>query len=80
MTRVELRLPQFGMGMSDAEIMEWHAKVGDDVTEGMVLITAETAKTSVEIEAPATGVLVEAAVEVGDVPLAGDLLAVIEAT
>ena len=78
MARVELRLPQMGMGMSDAEILEWHVAVGDHVAEGDVIITAETAKATVEVPAPATGTLVEAAVAVGDVPLTGDLLAVIE--
>jgi pyruvate/2-oxoglutarate dehydrogenase complex dihydrolipoamide acyltransferase (E2) component len=78
MARVELRLPQYGMGMSDAEIVECHHQVGDVVRDGDVLITADAAKSSVEINAPASGRLVEVAVKVGDVPLVGDLLAVIE--
>jgi pyruvate/2-oxoglutarate dehydrogenase complex dihydrolipoamide acyltransferase (E2) component len=78
MARVELRLPQYGMGMADAQIVTWHNKLGDSVTEGDILITADAAKTSVDITAPATGVLVEIAAKEGDVPLVGDLLAVIE--
>ena len=79
MARVELRLPQMGMGMSDAEILEWLVAVGDHVEEGDILMTAETAKAAVDIPSPATGTLVEAAVGAGETAETGDLLAVIEA-
>lgn len=78
MARIELRLPQYGMGMADAEVVAWHHVVGDSVEEGEILVTAEAAKTTVDIPSPAAGVLLETLVSVGDVPLVGDLLAVIE--
>ena len=31
--RVEVRLPQWGMGMSEGIITQWFKKVGDAVTE-----------------------------------------------
>jgi pyruvate dehydrogenase E2 component (dihydrolipoamide acetyltransferase) len=53
----EIRLPQFGMGMSDGTIIAWHKAVGDRVTKGEVLCEIEAAKTTVEMESPETGVL-----------------------
>ena len=41
MARVELRLPQMGMGMSDAEILEWHVAVGDVPLTGDLLAVIE---------------------------------------
>jgi pyruvate/2-oxoglutarate dehydrogenase complex dihydrolipoamide acyltransferase (E2) component len=78
MARVEFRLPQYGMGMSDAEIVSWSHRVGDAVQEGEILLTIDTAKASQDIEAPTAGVLREIHVAVGDVAFVGDLIAVIE--
>lgn len=78
MARIELRLPQYGMGMSDAEIVERSCQAGDVVGEGDVLLIAEAAKSTVEISAPTGGRIVSVVVNVGDVPLVGDLLLVID--
>jgi pyruvate dehydrogenase E2 component (dihydrolipoamide acetyltransferase) len=53
----ELRLPQFGMGMTDGTINAWHKAEGDHVLKGELLCEIEAAKTTVEYESPITGVL-----------------------
>jgi pyruvate dehydrogenase E2 component (dihydrolipoamide acetyltransferase) len=54
----EICLPQFGMGMTEGVITSWHKSVGDPVKEGEPLCDIETAKTTVEMQAPCSGVLV----------------------
>jgi pyruvate dehydrogenase E2 component (dihydrolipoamide acetyltransferase) len=53
----EIKLPQFGMGMSEATIVRWNKNVGDRVSEGEPLVEVESAKAVNEVLAPATGVL-----------------------
>ncbi len=57
--KVEVLLPQWGMGMSEGTIVAWKKKVGDRVVEGEILAEIEAEKATQELEAPATGVLTE---------------------
>lgn len=43
--------------MEAVVVLEWHVSVGDTVAEGDLLVTVETAKAAVDIEAPLNGVL-----------------------
>lgn len=61
---IEIRLPQFGMGMSDGTIIKWHKAEGDEVTKGEPFCDIEAAKTTVEFEAPETGILSKIAVAI----------------
>ena len=54
---IAIRLPQFGMGMSDGTIIKWHKREGEYVAKGEPLCDIEAAKTTVEYESPASGVL-----------------------
>ena len=76
--RVEVLLPQWGMGMTEGEILEWRKEVGEPVTEGEELVEIETAKVIEVLESPATGTLVEIVAEVGQVLEVRSVLAVIE--
>lgn len=53
----EVRLPQYGMSMHEATILSWLKQVGDQVQEGEPLAELETDKATVELPAPASGVL-----------------------
>lgn len=64
--KVEVRLPQWGMGMSEGTVTEWLKKVGDRVEEDEPLAVIEAEKATQELESPASGVLVEIVVEEGD--------------
>lgn len=79
MARLELRLAQHGMGMSDAEVTELLKNPGERVEEGEVIMTVDAAKSSIDIEAPSGGTILEVVVSVGDEPLVGDLLVVLDA-
>ena len=59
MANMKVLLPQFGMGMLEAEIVRWLKAVGDRVEEGEPLVEVEAAKTTVEIPSPGTGTLSE---------------------
>jgi len=59
MADIDVILPQFGMGMQDAEIVRWLKQPGDTVTEGEPLVEIEAAKTTVEVPSPASGTLKE---------------------
>ena len=77
--KVEVLLPQWGMGMNEGTIVEWKKKVGDRVTEGDILAEIEAEKATQELEAPATGILTEILVEPNQETKVRTVLAIIEA-
>ena len=71
-------LPDIGEGLSEGEIVRWHAELGAPVTADAVLVEVETDKAVVEIPAPVSGVVSEFGGNPGDIVPVGNLLAVIE--
>ncbi|MCX7543990.1 dihydrolipoamide acetyltransferase family protein [Marinicella gelatinilytica] len=61
------KLPDLGEGLPDAEIVEWHVKVGDKVTEDQPMVSMETAKAVVDVPVPVTGTVKKLYGEPGDV-------------
>jgi 2-oxoisovalerate dehydrogenase E2 component (dihydrolipoyl transacylase) len=53
------RLPDVGEGLTEAEIIAWHVRVGDTVGVNQVLVEIETAKSAVELPSPYAGEVVE---------------------
>jgi 2-oxoisovalerate dehydrogenase E2 component (dihydrolipoyl transacylase) len=51
------RLPDLGEGLAEAEIVEWHVKVGDHVRVDQPMVSVETAKAVVEVPAPFSGIV-----------------------
>jgi 2-oxoisovalerate dehydrogenase E2 component (dihydrolipoyl transacylase) len=78
MAKYEFKLPDIGEGIAEAEIVAWHVKVGDEVSEDQQLADMMTDKATVEMESPVAGKVVELAGEVGDMVPIGSVLAVIE--
>lgn len=66
MARVEVLLPQWGMGMSEGTITAWLKSIGDSVAEDEALADIEAEKVTETLEAPASGTLVEILVPEGD--------------
>jgi 2-oxoisovalerate dehydrogenase E2 component (dihydrolipoyl transacylase) len=62
-----VKLPDVGEGIAEAELVEWHVKVGDIAREDAPLGAVMTDKATVEIPSPADGEVVWLAGEVGDV-------------
>ena len=77
--RVKVKMPKLGLTMTEATVLEWRKSVGAPVTAGEPLLVIETEKADVELEAPATGTLVEIVATVKGVYPIGDVLAVIDA-
>ena len=50
-----IKLPDVGEGVAEAELVEWHVKVGDLVREDEVLAAVMTDKATVEIPSPVDG-------------------------
>src|SRR5215470_4363533 len=61
-----VKLPDVGEGIAEAELAEWHVKVGDIVREDAVLGSVMTDKATVEIPSPAEGRIIWLAGHVGD--------------
>ncbi len=78
MTVYTFKLPDIGEGIAQAEIVTWHVKVGDRVTEDQPLADMMTDKATVEIESPVAGIVTAVAGEVGDMVAIGSSLVVIE--
>lgn len=62
-----IKLPDIGEGIAEAELVEWHVKIGDMVREDSVLGAVMTDKATVEVPSPAEGKVVWLAGEVGAV-------------
>ncbi len=71
-------LPDLGEGLPDAEIVEWHVKVGDTIRLDEPLISMETAKAVVEVPSPYSGKVLKLAGRAGDVMITGSWLAEFE--
>jgi pyruvate dehydrogenase E2 component (dihydrolipoamide acetyltransferase) len=65
------KLPDLGEGLPDAEICQWHVKVGDKVTLDQPLVSMETAKAVVDVPAPQDGIIETLHGKEGDVILTG---------
>ncbi len=60
-----IKLPDVGEGVAEAEVVEWHVKVGDAVLEDQVLAAVMTDKATVEVPSPVAGTVVALGAEVG---------------
>lgn len=78
MKKVEVLLPQWGMGMSEGTVTQWLKKVGERIEEDEPLAEIEAEKATVELEAPASGVLSEILVREGENAKVRTVLAFIE--
>jgi pyruvate dehydrogenase E2 component (dihydrolipoamide acetyltransferase) len=71
-------LPDLGEGLPDAEISQWHVKVGDTVTTDQPLVSMETAKAVVEVPSPQDGVIKKLYGQNGDIIITGASLLAFE--
>ena len=61
-----IKLPDVGEGVAEAELVEWHVKVGDLVREDTVLAAVMTDKATVEIPSPVDGEILWLGAEIGE--------------
>jgi 2-oxoglutarate dehydrogenase E2 component (dihydrolipoamide succinyltransferase) len=70
----EIRVPTLGESVTEATIGKWFKKPGDAVAVDEPLVELETDKVTIEVPAPAAGVLSDVAVKDGDTVAVGALL------
>lgn len=76
--RVKVKIPKLGLTMTEGKIVEWRKSAGDRVTAGEVLLVIETEKVEVEVEAPASGTVIELLGKVDGVYPIGEIIALID--
>jgi 2-oxoglutarate dehydrogenase E2 component (dihydrolipoamide succinyltransferase) len=73
----EIRVPTLGESVTEATIGKWFKKAGDVVVVDEPLVELETDKVTIEVPAPAAGVLTDVAARDGDTVAVGALLGAI---
>ena len=76
--RIEVTMPSLGYDMEQGKVQSWLKQVGDSVERGEAIAEIETDKTTVEMEAMASGTLAEIVCEAGSEAAVGAVIAVIE--
>ncbi len=71
MSEYVFKLPDLGEGTVEAEIVQWHVKPGDRVSEGDVVADVMTDKANVEVPAPTSGTVLRTTGEPGDTVAVG---------
>ena len=70
----EIRVPVLGESIVEATVGQWFKQAGDAVSAAEPLVELETDKVTVEVPAPASGVLSEIVVKAGETVAVGALL------
>lgn len=75
---IEIRVPQMGESVTEGVIAQWLKREGEAVAADEPVVEVETDKITVEVPAPAAGVLVKHAVSEGDTVGVGDVIGMID--
>ena len=78
MSQYVFKMPDLGEGTVDAEIVAWHTKPGDAVTEDQLIVEVMTDKAAVEVPAPVSGRVISITGTPGDKVAVGSPLIVFE--
>lgn len=61
-----VKMPDVGEGVAEAELVEWNVKLGDPISEDMIVAAVMTDKATVEIPSPVSGTIIWLGGEIGD--------------
>jgi 2-oxoglutarate dehydrogenase E2 component (dihydrolipoamide succinyltransferase) len=75
---VEVRVPAAGESVTEVMVAEWLKAEGDRVQQDEPLVTLETDKATLDLPAPAAGVLARIVKARGETARVGDVLAILE--
>jgi 2-oxoisovalerate dehydrogenase E2 component (dihydrolipoyl transacylase) len=78
MSQFIFKMPDLGEGTVDAEIVAWHTKPGDTVSEDQLIVEVMTDKAAVEVPAPVSGRVLSVTGAPGDKVAVGSPLIVFE--
>src|SRR5262245_65699950 len=70
-------MPALELAQETGKVLKWLKRPGDTVVKGEPIVEIETDKVTVEVEAPAAGVLREVTAQPGDVVPVGQTIALI---
>jgi 2-oxoglutarate dehydrogenase E2 component (dihydrolipoamide succinyltransferase) len=76
--RVELKVPEFGESVTEVQIARWRRRQGDQVKRDEEIVELETDKATMELAAPAGGVVVEIRKSAGEIASVGEVIALID--
>lgn len=71
---VDIHVPDFGHGLTEALVIEWLVSVGDSVERGDVIVVLETDKSSVDLVAEKSGTIAEIVVAARSITTSGAVL------
>lgn len=77
MTITAIKVPKWGLAMTEGSLVAWHKAPGDRLSKGEDLADIESSKIANVLEAPADGILRRQTAAVGDLLPVGALLGVI---
>jgi pyruvate dehydrogenase E2 component (dihydrolipoamide acetyltransferase) len=71
---IDILVPEFGHGLSDALVVEWLVSVSETVERGDVIAVLETDKSSVDLLAEKSGTIAEIVVPARSITTSGAVL------
>jgi 2-oxoglutarate dehydrogenase E2 component (dihydrolipoamide succinyltransferase) len=75
---IEIKVPSLGESVTEATVGQWFKRPGDPVKADEAVCELETEKVTVEVPAPASGVLGEIRVDKGETVAVGSVLGIIK--
>jgi pyruvate dehydrogenase E2 component (dihydrolipoamide acetyltransferase) len=72
-----IQMPKLGHAMTEGTVVRWHKKPGQTVSQGDIVLTVETDKAEVDVEAPDSGIIADNVPAEGAVIPVGGVLATI---
>jgi 2-oxoglutarate dehydrogenase E2 component (dihydrolipoamide succinyltransferase) len=75
---IEIKVPSVGESISEVEIGQWLKSEGESVAQDEALVMLDSAKTTVELPAPAAGVVSKILKQPGEVAAVGEVIGSIE--
>ncbi len=75
---IEIKVPALGESVSEASIAKLYKKSGESVVADELIVELETDKVTLEVNAPASGVISDLKVNEGDNVKVGDLIALMQ--
>ncbi|MEA2177790.1 MAG: hypothetical protein QOG77_1087, partial [Solirubrobacteraceae bacterium] len=72
---IDIAIPSMGESVTEGVILEWLKNVGDSVEQDEGIVEVSTDKVDAELPSPATGVITETLVEVGETVTVGQVVA-----
>ncbi len=73
-SQVDILVPEFGHGLTEALVVEWCVSVGDVLERGDIVAVLETDKSSVDLMAEKAGTVVEIVVGARSITSSGSVL------